>query len=166
MPSLREKLERLYEEHAQAVFGFALTLTGSHADADDILQEVFCRLAKRPLLLRSVEKERSLLLRMARNLAIDGSRRRQVRTSYAESCADGGIQEALFEPVDDVDAQALRDAVSAAVIQLPDEQREVLHLKIWEEMTLETIAKTLRIPAGTAASRFRYGMSKLRDLLR
>jgi len=49
---------------------------------------------------------------------------------------------------------------------LPPEQRAVVHLKLWEEMTFEQIAATLDIPANTAASRYRYAIDKLRHRLR
>jgi RNA polymerase sigma-70 factor (ECF subfamily) len=49
---------------------------------------------------------------------------------------------------------------------LPADQRAVLHLKLWEALTFEQIAETLGIPPNTAASRYRYGIDKLRTLLR
>ncbi len=49
---------------------------------------------------------------------------------------------------------------------LPAEQRAVLHLKLWEELTFEQIAETLELSPNTAASRYRYGIDKLRDALR
>jgi RNA polymerase sigma-70 factor, ECF subfamily len=42
----------------------------------------------------------------------------------------------------------------------------VVHLKLWEELTFEAIAEALGIPANTAASRYRYGIDKLRARLR
>lgn len=162
MSSLRDTLERLYDEQAQGVFQFAMVLTRSHADAEDVLQEIFCRLAKHPRLLRSARNERALLFRMARNLVVDAARRRAVREAHAEN----STQELFFEPVEHPDEKAWREAVSTAMAELPEDQRAVLHLKIWEEMTFDQIAKSLRIPAGTAASRFRYAMNKLQDLLR
>jgi RNA polymerase sigma-70 factor (ECF subfamily) len=49
---------------------------------------------------------------------------------------------------------------------LPAEQREVVHLKLWEGLTFDQIAQLLDIPANTAASRYRYGLDKLRECLR
>ena len=46
------------------------------------------------------------------------------------------------------------------------EQRSVVHLKLWEGLTFEAIADVLEIPPNTAASRFRYGLDKLRERLR
>ena len=53
-----------------------------------------------------------------------------------------------------------------ALGELPPEQRSVVHLKLWEGLTFEKIAATLEIPQNTAASRYRYGLDKLRERLR
>ena len=53
-----------------------------------------------------------------------------------------------------------------ALGQLPDEQRAVVHLKLWEVLTFEAVAEALDISPNTAASRYRYGIDKLREVLR
>ena len=59
-----------------------------------------------------------------------------------------------------------RDELSEALAGLPEEQRAVVHLKLWEGLTFEEIAAALDISPNTAASRYRYGLDKLRDRLR
>ena len=71
-----------------------------------------------------------------------------------------------FAPSTDPDEQAFREALAKALAELPSEQRAVVHLKLWERWTFEQIAAALEIPPNTAASRYRYGLDKLRDLLR
>jgi RNA polymerase sigma-70 factor (ECF subfamily) len=53
-----------------------------------------------------------------------------------------------------------------ALQKLPAEQREVVVLKLWQELTFEEISQICQIPVNTAASRYRYGLDKLRHLLR
>jgi len=53
-----------------------------------------------------------------------------------------------------------------SLAELPDEQRAVAHLKLWEGQTFEAIAETLNISPNTAASRYRYAIDKLRERLR
>ena len=77
-------VERLYDEHAQALFAFLLNLTRHEADTRDLLQEVFVKLAKRPGLLEGVRDERAFLLRLAHNLAIDLIRRQRTRERHHE----------------------------------------------------------------------------------
>jgi RNA polymerase sigma-70 factor (ECF subfamily) len=50
--------------------------------------------------------------------------------------------------------------------ELPPDQRAVVHLKLWEGLAFEEIAAALEIPPNTAASRYRYGLDKLRERLR
>lgn len=158
MPSL----ESLYDAHAPALYAFALDLTRHEADAADVLQEIFCRLAERPALLRGVRDERAFLLRMVYTRVVDASRRRAVRKNFAENPANVP----LFAPADDPDETAFRESLARALGELPADQRAVVHLKLWRGLTFDEIAATLRIPPNTAASRYRYGLDKLRTLLR
>lgn len=157
-------LERLYDEHAQALFAFALNLLRDEADTRDVLQEVFGRIAARPALLKGVRDERGFLIRMAHNAAIDLMRRRATREKNHDSFSREA--ESVFEKPADTDEECFRRALSAALEELPQEQRAVAHLKLWEGATFAEIAETLGIPANTAASRYRYAIDKLRERLR
>ncbi|HEX8310947.1 MAG TPA: sigma-70 family RNA polymerase sigma factor [Chthoniobacteraceae bacterium] len=163
MPTLDE-LARLYDAHAQALFGFLLNFTGSEADTRDLLQEVFVRLAQRPGLLDGVESERGFLVRLAHHLAIDGVRRRSTRER--KHAAFGDVQMAVNSEPADADGAVIGDALEQALQGLPAEQRAVVHLKLWGGMTFEEVAKCLELSPNTAASRYRYGIDKLRDQLR
>ena len=80
-------LERLYDEHASALFGFLLNLTRNEADTRDLLQEVFIKLARRPRLLDGARDERAFLLRLCHNAAIDALRRRGTRDKNLDELA-------------------------------------------------------------------------------
>jgi RNA polymerase sigma-70 factor (ECF subfamily) len=156
-------LHHLLDTHGDAIYGFLLQITGSEADASDVFQELWRKLVERPALLDDARDPRGFLLRMARNQFIDLTRRRQTRERiHAE--ASSGIP--LFDTSPDPDEQAFRDALQTALAQLPADQRAVLHLKLWEGLTFDAIATLLDIPPNTAASRYRYGLDKIRDHLR
>ena len=157
-------LERLYDEHSSAVFAFLLNLTRNEADTRDLLQELFVKLARQPGLLQGVRDERAFLLRLSHNGAIDAMRRRGSRERKHEQLGAGTA--VAFVPSADPDEQAFRHALAEALGELPPEQRAVVHLKLWEGLTFEAIAEALEIPANTAASRYRYGLDKLRERLR
>ena len=157
-------LERLYDQHAQALFAFLLNLTRNEDDARDVLQEIFTKLARQPTLLRPARDERAFLIRLAHNAAIDLMRRRGTRDKYHEQF--GSEQFSAFAPTSDPDEAAFRAELANALGELPPDQRAVIHLKLWEGLTFEQIADTLDISANTAASRYRYGLDKLRDRLR
>ncbi len=117
-----------------------------------------------PGLLQGVREERGFLLRMAHNAAIDLIRRHDARErNYAQLARE---QIWLFAKSPDPDEQLFREKLAAALGELPPDQRAVVHLKLWEKLTFEAIAETLEIPLNTAASRYRYGLDKLRDRLR
>ena len=162
MPA-RFLLERLYDEHAGALFAFLLNFTRAEADARDLLQEVFIKLTREPGRLAGVQEERAFLMRLAHNAAVDLMRRRTVRDRTCDNFA-GEINP--FAPADDPDEQLFRQELAEALGELPAEQRAVVHLKLWEGLTFEEIAAVLDLSANTAASRYRYGLDKLRGRLR
>jgi len=157
-------LEALYDEHAQALFGFLLNLTRNESDTRDLLQEVFVRVARRPEMLQGVRQPRAFLLRLAHNLALDFIRHSSVVERGATELRQESLQ--IFVPAVTADETALRQALAVALGELPPDQRAVVHLKLWEGLTFEQIAGTLDIPLNTAASRYRYGIDKLRGHLR
>jgi RNA polymerase sigma-70 factor, ECF subfamily len=161
---MASELERLYDEHAQALFAFLLNFTRDEADTRDVLQEIFIKLARQPDLLRAARDERAFLLRLAHNAAIDLMRRRGTRSKQHEQLSTERIS--TFAPVSDPDEAAFRQELAVALGELPSDQRAVVHLKLWEGLTFNQIANALDIPLNTAASRYRYGLDKLRVRLR
>jgi RNA polymerase sigma-70 factor (ECF subfamily) len=157
-------IERLYDEHAQSLYAFLLNFTRDQADTRDLLQEIFVKLAREPNLLDGVRDERAFFIRLAHNAAIDLIRRRGTRERTKENFAAEIISP--FAPTNDPDEKTFRAELSEALAELPEEQRAVVHLKLWGELTFEKIAAVLEIPPNTAASRYRYALDKLRGRLR
>lgn len=157
-------LRQLYDEHAPALFAFLLNFTRRDADARDVLQELFGKLIAHPERLAGVHEMRRFLLRLAHRQAIDTHRRRATHEAVLARAA--AEPPALFSLSANPDEAAFRAALAGALAELPAEQRAVVHLKLWEQMTFAEIAAALDIPANTAASRYRYGLDKLQALLR
>jgi RNA polymerase sigma-70 factor, ECF subfamily len=158
-------LEGIYRAHAPALHRFLYRLTGQEADTRDVLQDIFVRLAKSPRMLEGVAAPRSYLFRMAHRLVIDRHRREQTRRLTAALAAKEMPPVAEPELPGD-DALWRRKGVAAALDALPLEQKAVVVLKVWENLTFAEIAAVLEIPPNTAASRYRYALDKLRDALR
>src|SRR6185437_11166308 len=158
------EIERLYDAHVQSLFAFLLNFTRDESDTRDLLQEIFVKLAREPKLLSGVREERAFLLRLAHNSAIDLIRRRGTRERTKENFAVEIIS--IFAPTENLDEKFFRDELSEALAELPEDQRAVVHLKLWSELTFEQIAEALDISPNTAASRYRYGLDKLRERLR
>jgi RNA polymerase sigma-70 factor (ECF subfamily) len=163
MPRATE-IERLYDGHAQPLFAFLLNFTRDEQDTRDVLQEIFVKLAREPKLMDGVREKRAFLIRLAHNAAIDLIRRRGTRERTKENFVAEIISP--FAPTSDPDEKIFREELAIALGELPEEQRAVVHLKLWEGLTFDSIAAALEISPNTAASRYRYGLDKLRGRLR
>lgn len=151
-----------FQRHGPKLLLCARQWTRSLADAEDVVQEAFVRFWRHQRGLGG--EPQALLFTSIRRAAFDLARRNQRRADREER-ADGGREEteSLFEPLAEADDRRL--AIEAALRRLPAEQREVLTLKIWGELTFEEIARQLDIPLNTAASRYRYALAALRKEL-
>lgn len=153
-------LEQLYDQYSLPLYRYALALTSSADDAEDAVQEVFARVAREAGRLRRVGDIRAYLFTAARNAAFTLLRSRRRRSELQEA-AQSVFRSELESGGPPVESAALCEALAG----LPVEQREVLVLKVYDEMTFEEIAAVLGVSHNTAASRYRYGVAKLRQAL-
>lgn len=136
--------------------------TRSEADAHDVVQDAFVRFWRHQRHLGG--EPMALLVTSVRRAAFDLARREGRRSTREERVAgDAGEPVQWFECPADGDER--RAAIEDALALLPAEQREVLVLKIWGELTFDQIARELGIPPNTAASRYRYALAALRQQL-
>ncbi|OFX14549.1 MAG: hypothetical protein A2Z18_01625 [Armatimonadetes bacterium RBG_16_58_9] len=123
------------------------------------MQEVFARLARGRRPLAKVKNVRAYLFSATRNAANDILRSKLRRGCVQErACAD--FRTHLATRDDESAAESL--TLCRALAELPLEQREVLVLKVFDEMTFKEIANTIGASINTVASRYRYGIEKLR----
>ncbi|MEO8484541.1 MAG: sigma-70 family RNA polymerase sigma factor [Acidobacteriota bacterium] len=150
------EIGRLYDRLAPSLFRYAVMILASSDEAEDVVHRVFTRLIARDL--RAISEIDGYARRAVRNECFNVVRGRR-HTSDADI-------EPLLEVVAAVDA-ALEDrlAVEQALRDLPADQREVLHLKIFEGWTFPEIAALSGESVNTVASRYRYGLAKLRTRL-
>jgi RNA polymerase sigma-70 factor (ECF subfamily) len=137
--ALQDWLGGLYRDHAPALFRFLIRLTGNEADTRDVLQEIFVRLAKSPRLLDGVAAPRSYLFRMAHRLVIDRHRREKTRQHYDNRVYQERDSFVHPEPLAEDDAW-MQKTLASSLEMLPPEQKAVVVLKVWEEMTFAEIA--------------------------
>lgn len=148
-------LEEVYDAYSDAVYRQALAILRSAADAEDVVQDVFLQLVHRRGY--PIRELKAYLLTAARHQACSALRRRQ-----RESPAEGLESLRPGHPGGDFgDRAAVRQALEA----LPAEQREVVRLKVYEQMTFAEIGRAVRASANTVASRYRYALGKLRKAL-
>jgi RNA polymerase sigma-70 factor, ECF subfamily len=168
----KDRMEALHEQgtwkdwleaHGPKLLLCARQWTRSLADAEDVVQEAFVRYWRHQRHLPG--NPQALLVTSIRRAALDHARRSARRIAREEK-ADGGLEEreCFFDAQPGEDADRRRE-IESALERLPEGQREVLVLKIWNELTFEQIGETLEIPANTAASRYRYALAALRKEL-
>jgi RNA polymerase sigma-70 factor (ECF subfamily) len=153
-------LEPLYDSLAEDVHALALWRTGSPAEAADVLQEVFVRLAQAGPRLRSVRDPRAYTLRVAHRCAVDIHRRRRRRgeTRLEEARL---VEAAEASPEREIDARR----ATHFLLELPDKQREAVWLHLFAGCSFVETARVVGVPTFTAASRFRLGLARLRRLM-
>lgn len=143
--------EPLYDAKAAQLIVYGRALGLSHGEAEDVLQETFLALLK--LSERPAQPEH-YCVRAFRNRALNYRRslwRRLAREWESLRWFERSASETPEE------RHAMR-----ALANLPEEQREVIVLKVWHEYTFEAIGALLGISPNTAAGRYRYGLQKLR----
>jgi RNA polymerase sigma-70 factor (ECF subfamily) len=160
---------RAYDEHARGVYGAALRILGNPAQAQDVTQDVFLRVWRNPDRFDSRRGELGSYLRlMARSRALDLWRESQAagrasdRLKVVVADDEGRPDE---RPAVAVARDDEREAVRESLRALPESQREALVLAYWGGLTAEEIARRSHVPLGTAKSRIRLGMKKLRGEL-
>jgi RNA polymerase sigma-70 factor (ECF subfamily) len=150
----RHQVRALYEQHGRVLLAYALTLLPDRAASEDVLHQVFVKLLQGNVAIAGPPVH--YLYRAVRNTA------HNYRRSHSREVALPSNGHWLEGP------PALHDiglALESALDELPSEQREIIVLHGWGQMTFEDAAEILEISANTAASRYRYGLAKLRDRL-
>lgn len=153
-------LDELYNLAATDVYRLALWRTGSLEDAEDVVQDVFVRVAEQGCRLTTVRHPRRWLLTVTHRRAIDVVRQRRRRQT--EPIDETSFLEA---PSGDPDREIEARTLSRLIARLPEKQREVLLLRHFADCTFSDIGRITGVPTFTAASRHRLAVAKLRRLL-
>ena len=144
-----EIFEKTYTAYGPALYRFCLVQMKHPADAEDILQEVFCKRLYQAPGFKSPEHERNWLFRVALNLCRDEWRRRRRSELPLEAAAGAAIAP---EELSLLDQGA----------DLPEKQRTALHLHYYEGYSLREIARLLDVTVPTVKMRLKRGREALR----
>lgn len=164
--------EALYDRYGDLVYSVSLRIVGDTYVAEDVTQDVFLRVWRKPEMFDlSRGKFTTWLLSIARNRSID-QRRSQSRRMRHEVLPPTDEEEDVLPSDDMRDDPAFvtvlgeeRAAVRAALDQLPPEQKLAIQLAYFGGMTQQEIANKLGHPLGTVKTRMRLGMHKMRNAL-
>jgi RNA polymerase sigma-70 factor (ECF subfamily) len=162
--SLRE-FEAFVDAYLDRLVRYAVRRLGNVHDAEDVVQEVFIRAYSHRDRLRAVTRPGSYLYRMVTNACADFLRKRRVRAASLEGVERG--QSYVAERVPSEAAMLSEESSRAEELLrlLPEDQAEVIRLRVFGELRLNEIAETLGCPVNTVSSRLRYGFKKLRRIV-
>ena len=159
-----QALREVVAAYGPVVLGMARRVLADASLAEEVAQDAFVALWRRPGAFDPARGSlRGFLVGVARNKAIDLVRREETRKRARDSLmADYDRTSISAVPTEQIDE---RQRIMAALAQLPDGQREALVLAYYGGRTYREVAEELGIPEGTAKTRLRDGLAKLRDLL-
>lgn len=155
-------LEKLYDRYGERLYQYLVLKLCSCEDAEDVLQETFYRFARYSVRWRLVKNPLAFVFRATRNEA-NRFLKRQIRHQN-KSEMNPNRQSTLAAVIKGPD-ESSEKLITEGLTRLPDEQREVIVLKTFHGLTFEEIARVCGLSVNTAASRYRYGLSKLRLFL-
>lgn len=152
----------VYEELADAVFGYCLRRVGSWESAQDCTSLVFLEAWRLRRTLRSESSGMAWLFGVANNVCRSTARARRRYASLLRrlpvSQTDAGFEE---DTLDRVDAELRTAQVLRALSQLPQSQRDVVTLAAWSDLTTAQIGEILHLPPGTVKSRLSRARRRL-----
>jgi RNA polymerase sigma-70 factor (ECF subfamily) len=173
-PMTSRKFDEIYDRYKTDIFRFVFHLTGNRAEAEDMFQEVWLRVARQGRLRAAGEDLKPWLLTIVLNLHRDALRRKRVRRlfllrhyhrEHPGSPAAEGAAPPSAEPARAAEAARLRQDIDRAVSCLPVKQRRVFLLSEVEGVRQKEIAGILGIPVGTVKSLLHRAVKRLQSEL-
>jgi RNA polymerase sigma-70 factor (ECF subfamily) len=162
----------LLNRHQARLYSYLLNMVGDEEAANDLFQDTFTKLISR--LDETYDEQGKFsgwLMRIAHNSAIDYLRRRKrvVTIKSSDEEDEGDYFERLPDadarsPFDDMAFEESKRLLLKYIGQLPEEQREVLLLRHYQEMSFKEIADVTNVSINTALGRMRYALINLRKL--
>jgi RNA polymerase sigma-70 factor (ECF subfamily) len=149
----QDEIGRLYQQHGRGLIAYACSFVRDFASGEDVVHQVFERLLRGHITIQGSPV--SYLYTAVRNAALNHQRNNSRDVELGNVWLEGppGMKEVAV-------------ILQSVLLELPPEQREVVILRIWGQMTFDEIGTTVGVPVKTAESRYRYGLQKLREAMR
>jgi RNA polymerase sigma-70 factor, ECF subfamily len=159
-------LSEIYDRHGLMVYRLALKILGNPHDAEDLTQEVFVTFWQGA---NKYEPQRgalsTFLAVVTRSRSLNKLRQNKSRQNLVEQYGQNVSPSVSATGLDTAHLEHLADRMTAALAQIPAEQRQTIELAYYGGLSQSTIADQLDIPLGTVKTRSRQGLLKLKTLL-
>ncbi|MFZ1134048.1 MAG: sigma-70 family RNA polymerase sigma factor [Candidatus Korobacteraceae bacterium] len=154
----QQALAELYDRYSHVVYGVALRILQDTGAAEDILQDIFLQLWRRPDAFDSSRGSLAAWLAViARHRSIDRLRRRRPETDIEECVIAGGV-----DPRDETERTLVIEKVRVVMNEMSSDQRTAMEMAFFQGLTHTEIAEKTGEPLGTIKTRIRSGLQMLR----
>jgi RNA polymerase sigma-70 factor (ECF subfamily) len=159
-----EPFALLFDRYQRRLFEFFYRFSGDSASSEDLVQEVFLRMLKYRNSFRADSDFRPWMYQIARSVRIDRFNAQREERSLPESAADT-LQSRSSGPFQYLMNAERLSALQKALLELPEEKRELLILARFQELKYEEIGSLLEVGTGTIKVRVHRAMLELREIL-
>jgi RNA polymerase sigma factor (sigma-70 family) len=159
----KDALRRIYEKYRDYLLILAVALCHNINFAEDALHDTFVSFVQKLPAFRLTGSLKAYLAICVTNRVRDLMKNQQNKTTPLEE--DCPLISKVEDPAQTIICNEELQILSSALSKLPDEQREIIVLRVYGKMRFGAIAESLGISTNTAKGRFRYGIDKLRSVL-
>jgi len=160
-----EQFMEYYDKYSDDIFRFCMVKTRDRNKSLDITQDTFIKFWEYIIKGKDIEQERALLYRIAGNLVIDGYRKK--KSILVEDFNDGSYNDHLRDESYTRMADVIDGEKAITLLeQLPDDQREIVHLRFIHDFSIAEIAQTLGMESKTVSVYLHRGLKKLKEILK
>lgn len=166
-----DAFETLLSRYKQRIYSFIFSKIKDAELADDIFQDTFIKVIK--TLKRGAYNEEgrflSWVMRIAHNLIVDHYRRKQRMPMYESHDTEKDVFYRVSEPSQNIEDMLIdtqiKEDLNALMLELPENQIEVLRMRLYQDMSFKEIAARTNVSINTSLGRMRYGLINLRKLI-
>ena len=163
-------LSILIKRHQSKIYGFIYSKVTDRDIADDIFQDTFIKVIK-TLKSNSYNEEGKFLpwvMRISHNLIVDHFRRNKKMPMYRET-EEFSIFSIMTDNSPNIENRIITEQVESdlqrLIMELPDDQKEVLQMRIYQDLSFKEIADLTGVSINTALGRMRYALMNLRKVI-
>ncbi|AWA30702.1 RNA polymerase subunit sigma-24 [Flavobacterium magnum] len=163
-------LATLIKRHQSKIYGFIYSKVSDRDIADDIFQDTFIKVIK-TLKSNAYNEEGKFLpwvMRIAHNLIVDHFRRNK-KMPMSRDTEEYSVFSYMSDNEPNIEARMITNQIEKdlqkLIMELPDDQREVLLMRIYQDMSFKEIADLTGVSINTALGRMRYALMNLRKII-
>ncbi|MBQ7549960.1 MAG: sigma-70 family RNA polymerase sigma factor [Bacteroidales bacterium] len=164
-------LKSLVKRHEKKVYSYIMLSVKNRELAEDIFQDTFIKVINtlRSGNYKEEGKFVQWVMRIANNLKIDYFRKMQRMPAF-ENNGDFDIFDVIYGTEPSIEQKIIKEQIykdiTSLVKLLPDEQREVLEMRIYQDISFKDIAEITNVSINTALGRMRYALINLRKIIK